>query len=116
MRIIFKDQKIGGGIFDRQGFNVGHWVELSDRFQDKSQFIYHGEYIKGKRFGRWNIGFKKECQKKPEWMLEIIIIIILVVEEYSLNKVKKMEDELRFMINLIMKINSFLKVTIKWEK
>ncbi|CAD8106489.1 unnamed protein product [Paramecium sonneborni] len=66
--IIFKDQKIGGGIFDRQGFKVGHWVELSDRFQDKSQIIYHGEYIQGKRFGRWDISFKKEWQEKPEWI------------------------------------------------
>lgn len=49
----------GGGSFDEQGYGIkiGKWVELIDGFGLNGQVTYIGEYINGKKVGRWNITF-----------------------------------------------------------
>ncbi|CAK91193.1 unnamed protein product (macronuclear) [Paramecium tetraurelia] len=52
-----KFEKIAGGLYSEtgDGIKIGKWVELSDGFYDHSQITYDGEYIKGKKHGRWDI-------------------------------------------------------------
>ncbi|CAD8186753.1 unnamed protein product [Paramecium pentaurelia] len=55
--IYYKQEKIGGGQYDKNGneTQVGQWVELSEGFWDRSQIIYCGNYLNGKRVGKWKI-------------------------------------------------------------
>ncbi|CAD8194456.1 unnamed protein product [Paramecium octaurelia] len=59
-RIDKKFEKIAGGSYSEtgDGIKIGKWVELSDGFYDNSQITYNGEYIKGKKHGRWDIMWK----------------------------------------------------------
>ncbi|CAD8130120.1 unnamed protein product [Paramecium sonneborni] len=61
--MIHKASKLGIGwyqVIDFKSCSL-YYFQLS-----KSQVIYHGQYIKGKRFGRWDISFKDESFEKPE--------------------------------------------------
>ncbi|CAD8089846.1 unnamed protein product [Paramecium primaurelia] len=59
--IWYRDHKIGGGSYDETGqeIKIGNWVEISDRFNFKSQVTYNGEYLIGKKIGRWDICFRE---------------------------------------------------------
>lgn len=58
--------------------------------------MYFGEYVKGKKYGRWDISFKDEGLDWAEWMFRIIINILtfIVVEDSMMSKVAKMENGL----------------------
>ncbi|CAD8190279.1 unnamed protein product [Paramecium pentaurelia] len=69
--IYYENLLIGGGLYDyeRRGESlgqtkIGKWIELSVGFYDWSQVTYEGQYKNGKRFGRWNIWFKKNYGDK----------------------------------------------------
>ncbi|CAK89684.1 unnamed protein product (macronuclear) [Paramecium tetraurelia] len=79
-KTIFRNQSIGGGLYDKQELKVGLWAEPSDLFWkffsfnscfSKNQVMYHGEYVNGKKIGRWDISFKEEGEDRPEWMFRI---------------------------------------------
>ncbi|CAD8123713.1 unnamed protein product [Paramecium sonneborni] len=54
--IQFKQKKIGGGNYDQQnGLKIGQWIENYSTFQDSCKFIYKGNYINGKKEGKWDI-------------------------------------------------------------
>ncbi|CAD8198385.1 unnamed protein product [Paramecium octaurelia] len=63
-----KNKIIGGGQYDKDGLKVGNWIELSDNFFEYYNFgssrycqvSYKGEYIKGKKNGRWDSYDKKK--------------------------------------------------------
>ncbi|CAD8112260.1 unnamed protein product [Paramecium primaurelia] len=52
---------MGGGCYDEegQGLKNGFWIEINDGFQDGNQITFNGEYIQGKKVGRWDIKFSK---------------------------------------------------------
>ncbi|CAD8120368.1 unnamed protein product [Paramecium sonneborni] len=55
----FQDyQKIGGGSYDVNEIKIGRWIELNDNFKDTSQTILEGDYIQGKKQGKWTIKFR----------------------------------------------------------
>ncbi|CAK94820.1 unnamed protein product (macronuclear) [Paramecium tetraurelia] len=49
----------GGGQYDQDGLKGGQWVDLCDGWEGNGvntmQFTYNGEYLKGKKVGRWDI-------------------------------------------------------------
>ncbi|CAD8135837.1 unnamed protein product [Paramecium octaurelia] len=51
-------QNIGGGQYDQDGLKSGQWVDLCDGWEGNGansvQFTYNGEYLKGKKVGRWD--------------------------------------------------------------
>ncbi|CAD8156242.1 unnamed protein product [Paramecium octaurelia] len=55
-----ENKEIGGGSYDQgnNGMKMGKWIELSEDFQYLSQIIYQGEYLKGKKTGRWDILYR----------------------------------------------------------
>ncbi|CAD8156417.1 unnamed protein product [Paramecium pentaurelia] len=59
-KIWFKEYKtykhIGGGSYDEQGngTKIGKWIDLDDKFDNKIQILYVGEYENGQKVGRWN--------------------------------------------------------------
>ncbi|CAD8130986.1 unnamed protein product [Paramecium sonneborni] len=49
--------------FDLNGSKCGKWIELWDKFRDKSQVIFKGEYKNNKKFGYWQTMFRDSCFK-----------------------------------------------------
>ncbi|CAD8095120.1 unnamed protein product [Paramecium sonneborni] len=45
---------IGGGFFDNNGIKQGKWVELHENFNDDMKVAYHGDYLYGKKIGKWD--------------------------------------------------------------
>ncbi|CAD8117897.1 unnamed protein product [Paramecium primaurelia] len=45
---------IGGGIFDKNGFKQGKWMELHENFDNNLLVTYYGDYEFGKKIGRWD--------------------------------------------------------------
>ncbi|CAD8112413.1 unnamed protein product [Paramecium sonneborni] len=45
---------IGGGCFDKNGFKQGKWMELHENFNDDMKISYQGDYLLGKKIGRWD--------------------------------------------------------------
>ncbi|CAK74575.1 unnamed protein product (macronuclear) [Paramecium tetraurelia] len=52
----------GGGLYDENGSGkkIENWIELADCFKDLSQVIYEGQYINGKKIGRWEIKYRSD--------------------------------------------------------
>ncbi|CAD8213359.1 unnamed protein product [Paramecium pentaurelia] len=59
-----KDEKIGGGSYNDEGIQKGQWIELSDRSNAKFLITLNGEYIDGKKAGRWDFYWKKNSEDK----------------------------------------------------
>ncbi|CAD8213201.1 unnamed protein product [Paramecium pentaurelia] len=58
-------KSIGGGTYDIgiEEKKVGQWIELCKRFNWDSQIIFIGQYLNGRKAGRWDIQYKKgECK------------------------------------------------------
>ncbi|CAD8166300.1 unnamed protein product [Paramecium pentaurelia] len=52
-------QQIGGGQYDQESsLKIGKWIEQSDGFSEYSQVIYNGEYINGRKIGKWEIDYR----------------------------------------------------------
>ncbi|CAD8093224.1 unnamed protein product [Paramecium primaurelia] len=76
--IIFKNKIIGGGQYDNDGLKVGYWIELHENFYEYCQVFYKGEYVNGKKNGKWDsydkkklIGggfFNQNGQKDGKWI------------------------------------------------
>ncbi|CAD8214438.1 unnamed protein product [Paramecium pentaurelia] len=51
-----KQPALGGGQYDEAGneCKIGRWIELSDKFKATCQVRQYGEYINGKKVGRWD--------------------------------------------------------------
>ncbi|CAD8110861.1 unnamed protein product [Paramecium sonneborni] len=66
----------GGGQYDeesldRDSIKIGKWTELYDGFNQDTQITYSGEYIKGKKIGRWDIFLKNWRTIENELMQQI---------------------------------------------
>ncbi|CAD8116417.1 unnamed protein product [Paramecium sonneborni] len=60
---------IGGGLYKDEknsSFKIGNWIELSSGFYCLSQVTYVGNYINGKKVGRWEIWFRDRETKVNE--------------------------------------------------
>ncbi|CAD8137801.1 unnamed protein product [Paramecium octaurelia] len=57
-KFIFRNQIIGGGLYEGQGLKTGRWIELSDGFHEKSQIIFSGQYENGNKVGKWDIEYR----------------------------------------------------------
>ncbi|CAD8128548.1 unnamed protein product [Paramecium sonneborni] len=78
-----KFEKIGGGIYDEQegeeNCKNGKWIELISGYNDSNQITYSGEYMNGKKVGRWDIfrkfqqigSLNENNQKVGLWIEEI---------------------------------------------
>ncbi|CAD8123139.1 unnamed protein product [Paramecium sonneborni] len=46
---------ICGGCYDNKGneIKIGKWIDLDEAFNEQKQVIYDGEYMNGKKVGRW---------------------------------------------------------------
>ncbi|CAD8128908.1 unnamed protein product [Paramecium sonneborni] len=70
----------GGGSYDQAGNQkkIGKWVELDEKFRDKNQVIYNGEYnMNGIKVGRWDIMYDRKVNgiyKQMQKFLNIRII------------------------------------------
>ncbi|CAD8069653.1 unnamed protein product [Paramecium sonneborni] len=53
-------QKIGGGLYDIQGFKTGIWFDQSYAFNFGSELSENGVYQNGQRHGRWKITYDKK--------------------------------------------------------
>ncbi|CAD8112481.1 unnamed protein product [Paramecium sonneborni] len=62
-KFIYDNKQIGGGNYNNQGKKNGRWIELSQNFQNISLIIYKGEYINGKKYGIWDILYKRNANK-----------------------------------------------------
>ncbi|CAK82741.1 unnamed protein product (macronuclear) [Paramecium tetraurelia] len=51
--IYFKNQIIGGGIYDYKGTKQGQWIELHSQFWDQQCIRFSGEYFDGRKQGFW---------------------------------------------------------------
>ncbi|CAD8143975.1 unnamed protein product [Paramecium pentaurelia] len=49
-----------GGTYNVEGIKEGQWKELSSNYCDFCKVFYVGEYIKGKKVGKWNINFEEQ--------------------------------------------------------
>ncbi|CAD8203972.1 unnamed protein product [Paramecium pentaurelia] len=56
--IQYKNEQIGGGFYEEFDQKNGVWIELSDQFNQACKILNSGEYIEGKKFGRWQIKYK----------------------------------------------------------
>ncbi|CAD8126373.1 unnamed protein product [Paramecium sonneborni] len=45
----------GGGMYDENGQKKGKWIEIFDNFHNYCQVIEIGQYIEGKKIGKWII-------------------------------------------------------------
>ncbi|CAD8208397.1 unnamed protein product [Paramecium octaurelia] len=52
---------IGEGFFDLEGQRQKQWIELWDKFEDKSQVIFKGIYQNNKKCGHWQTMFRCSC-------------------------------------------------------
>ncbi|CAD8095966.1 unnamed protein product [Paramecium primaurelia] len=52
---MYKNNKIGSGLYNEQGQKHCKWRELSHDFSDQSQITLKGEYKNGKKIGRWDV-------------------------------------------------------------
>ncbi|CAD8051099.1 unnamed protein product [Paramecium primaurelia] len=61
-------QTIGGGLYDmKNGKKNGKWIELHEHFKtDLCEIIYLGEYLDGRKAGRWIIKFRVESDQDFE--------------------------------------------------
>ncbi|CAD8166268.1 unnamed protein product [Paramecium pentaurelia] len=57
-KYIFHNNIIGLGQYNYQGQRIAKWIELSDRFSNRSQITYIGEYQNGQKIGLWEIWYK----------------------------------------------------------
>ncbi|CAD8128768.1 unnamed protein product [Paramecium sonneborni] len=46
--------KIGGGMYNEEGFQDGEWIELQENYQNDCKIILVGKYSSGKKIERWN--------------------------------------------------------------
>ncbi|CAD8200147.1 unnamed protein product [Paramecium pentaurelia] len=60
---MYKNNKIGSGLYNEQGQKHCKWRELSHDFSDQSQITLNGEYKNGKKIGRWDILFKRQIME-----------------------------------------------------
>ncbi|CAD8190187.1 unnamed protein product [Paramecium pentaurelia] len=51
----YKQNQIGGGLYNKQGQRNGKWIVLGEGFWDQSQVTYSGEYRYGNKVGNWDI-------------------------------------------------------------
>ncbi|CAD8186921.1 unnamed protein product [Paramecium octaurelia] len=53
--IACEQKEIGGGSYDENDgqVKVGNWIELDEFSQNNFQILFHGEYKRGKKVGRW---------------------------------------------------------------
>ncbi|CAD8120896.1 unnamed protein product [Paramecium sonneborni] len=54
----------GGGAFNQQGIKDGKWIELVSNFSEINQITYIGDYIHGKKCGKWDIQIIDPKSKK----------------------------------------------------
>lgn len=47
----------GGGLY-ANGVKFGKWIDLDDEFKKDKLVTHTGEYINGRKVGRWDIDFK----------------------------------------------------------
>ncbi|CAD8096603.1 unnamed protein product [Paramecium sonneborni] len=60
--------QMGGGSYDYQGFKIGRWIELDERFYCK-QIVYSGVYnLKGTKVSRWDINYQKNRGGKHKYI------------------------------------------------
>ncbi|CAD8155293.1 unnamed protein product [Paramecium pentaurelia] len=54
-------KNIGGGYYDelQHEQKIGNWIEILDISNSKVPILFDGVYQKGKKVGRWNIGFMR---------------------------------------------------------
>ncbi|CAD8122851.1 unnamed protein product [Paramecium sonneborni] len=65
---------IGGGLYDfkKEGdeivnsYKIGRWIEITDCFCCYGQVFYCGNYLDGKKIGKWAIYFKDEWKKEKQ--------------------------------------------------
>ncbi|CAD8165300.1 unnamed protein product [Paramecium pentaurelia] len=72
-KMSIKQNSTGGGSYN-EGIQIKQWIEFSDRSNAKFLINYDGEYINGKKVGRQDIYWKKNCegkQKEPMYQQQI---------------------------------------------
>ncbi|CAD8105115.1 unnamed protein product [Paramecium sonneborni] len=71
------NQKIGGGLYDEVGdeIKIGRWIDFNKTYKTDSQVTYNGEYINGKKVGRWNIWFNEYDDGWNNKQMQILNII-----------------------------------------
>ncbi|CAD8114180.1 unnamed protein product [Paramecium primaurelia] len=58
-------QLIGGGSYNKEGsIKIGNWIELCDGFYGAAQIIQKGQYLNGKKIGKWDISYR-EFENQP---------------------------------------------------
>ncbi|CAD8108902.1 unnamed protein product [Paramecium primaurelia] len=63
--IIYQNEIIGGGPYDRKGQKNGRWIEVNENFLDYCYNLYEGDYVAGKKQGVWTVFMKEnEIQTK----------------------------------------------------
>ncbi|CAD8182413.1 unnamed protein product [Paramecium octaurelia] len=52
-----QNEIIGGGLYNENGdqSKIGEWIEISDKYSNKLQITYKGQYNYGNKTGRWDI-------------------------------------------------------------
>ncbi|CAD8194862.1 unnamed protein product [Paramecium octaurelia] len=62
----YEFKQIGGGLYIQEGdgTKIGNWIELDDEFNNKKQVTYQGEYLIGKKVGRWSVNFRHINEKQ----------------------------------------------------
>ncbi|CAD8213612.1 unnamed protein product [Paramecium pentaurelia] len=58
-------QQVGGGLYNKENSNkIGNWIELCDGFYGAAQIIKKGQYLNGKKIGKWDICYR-ENENQP---------------------------------------------------
>ncbi|CAD8116807.1 unnamed protein product [Paramecium primaurelia] len=115
-------KKIGGGFYDEKvnGMKIGKWVELCNGFNQQKQITFKGNYQNGVKVGKWNLYFYvKQGDNEKKKKMQYIYVTKHQVEMYYMmikEMVLKLENGLKFWINLIRLNKQFLKVSIKMKK
>ncbi|CAD8151586.1 unnamed protein product [Paramecium pentaurelia] len=53
-------KSIGGGSYDKDdSIKIGNWIELCDGFYGAAEIIYKGQYLSGKKVGKWDICYRQ---------------------------------------------------------
>ncbi|CAD8095946.1 unnamed protein product [Paramecium primaurelia] len=76
----------GGGSYDDRGdgMKIGRWIELYDGFKWNTQVIWDGEYKYEKKFGRWDIQYKRNkytpYQQMQKYIQNLFINMLVAVD------------------------------------
>ncbi|CAD8129603.1 unnamed protein product [Paramecium sonneborni] len=65
-----------GGYYDQNNLKKGKWAEFFNKYWDRCQVIFIGEYYNGKKYGLWETLYRYQSREQYQIMQIMLIKII----------------------------------------